>query len=72
MTYIKDWGGYLVTVSFDMNAKVWQPSNIYGEALVGKLKGHNNSLVSVDNFSGQPYVVTVDLINTIIVWDVRN
>jgi len=23
MSYIKDYGGYLITVSFDMHAKVW-------------------------------------------------
>lgn len=71
MTYIKEYGGYLVTVSFNMDAKVWQPANIYGEALLGKLKGHNNPIVSVEKLPGQPFVVTVDLVNTIIIWDVR-
>jgi|LauGreDrversion4_2_1035121.scaffolds.fasta_scaffold62693_1 hypothetical protein len=60
MTYNKDYGGYLVSVSFDMYVKVWQPSNVYGEALLGKLKGHNYPLVSVDNLPGKPYIVTVD------------
>lgn len=71
MAYIKDYGGYLVSVSYDMHAKVWQPANIYGEALLGKLKGHNHPLVSVGNLPGQPFIMTVDLVNTILIWDVR-
>lgn len=46
MTYLKDFGGYLVTCSYDLNLKVWQPSNIYGDPLIGRLKGHNQPLVS--------------------------
>lgn len=72
MSYIKDYGGYLVSVSFDMYAKVWQPANIYGEALLGKLKGHNHPLVSVENLPDKPFVITVDQQNTIFIWDVRS
>jgi hypothetical protein len=60
MTYVYDYGGYLVSVGHDCIAKVWSPANIYGEALLGKLKGHNWPLVSVDKLPGQPFVVTVD------------
>lgn len=72
MSYIKDYGGYLISVSYDMCAKVWQPANIYGEALLGKLKGHNHPLVSVGNLPGKPFVITVDQENTIMIWDVRS
>jgi len=41
MTYLKDYGGILVTCSYDFNLKVWQPSNVYCDPLVGLLKGHN-------------------------------
>ena len=47
MTYIDDYGGTLVTVGHELFAKVWLPANIYGEPLLGKLKGHNHPLVSV-------------------------
>jgi len=46
MTYLKEFGGYLVTCSYDLNLKIWQPANIYGDPLVGRLKGHNQPLVS--------------------------
>jgi WD40 repeat protein len=62
----------LVSVAYDMLAKVWQPSNLYGEALLGKLKGHNHPLVSVENLPDKPFVVTVDTKNTIMIWDVRS
>ncbi len=60
MTYIKDFGGILVSVAYDMIAKVWQPSNLYGEALLGKLQGHKNPCVSVECLPNKPFVVTVD------------
>jgi WD40 repeat protein len=50
LTYVKDYGGYLISASYDMQAKVWQPANIYGEALFGRLKGHNHPIVSVGHF----------------------
>jgi WD40 repeat protein len=48
LAYVKDFGGLLVSASHDMCAKVWQPANIYGEALIGRLRGHNYPIVSVD------------------------
>jgi WD40 repeat protein len=71
MTYLKDYGGYLVTCSYDLNLKVWQPSNVYGDPLVGKLKGHNQPLVSCASFPNQPFVASVDQGNVVIIWDVR-
>jgi hypothetical protein len=37
MAYIDDFGGTLITVGNELFAKVWVPSNIYGEPLLGKL-----------------------------------
>lgn len=72
LTYLRDYGGYLVSASYERHAKVWQPANIYGEALFGRLKGHNRPIVSVDSLPGQPFVVTVDQDNIVIIWDIRN
>ena len=47
MTYISGFGGILVSVAYDMIPKVWSPSNLYGEALLGKLQGHKNPCVAV-------------------------
>lgn len=46
MTYLKEFGGYLVSCSYDLNLKIWAPANVYGDPLVGKLKGHNYPLVN--------------------------
>jgi len=60
MTYLKDFGGYLVTCSYDLNLKIWSPANVYGDPLVGRLKGHNYPLVSCSTLPSQPFVVSVD------------
>lgn len=31
MCYLSKFSGYLVTCSYDINLKVWQPGNIYGD-----------------------------------------
>ena len=70
--YMSDFGGNLITCAFDLTARVWSPGNIYGDCLLGELKGHNHPICDVAVLPKQPFVVTVDLQNIIIIWDVRN
>ena len=57
---VPNFGGYLVSCAFDVMPLVWQPGNIYGDCLLGKLKGHTSPVVSMINLPELPFIVTMD------------
>lgn len=69
---IPNFGGFLISCAFDVRPFVWQPGNVYGSCLLGKLKGHSSPVVSMINLPQLPFVVTMDESLKISIWDVRN
>ena len=67
-----DFGGNLITCAFDITAKVWSPANYLGECLLGELKGHNHPISNVTVLPKQPFIITIDAQNIVIIWDVRS
>ena len=48
MRYMKDFGGMLISTGFEIFANVWGPQNLFGNAHLGRLKGHRNPIVAID------------------------
>jgi WD40 repeat protein len=69
---VQNYGGYLISCAFDVMPLVWQPGNIHGNCLLGKLKGHTAPVVSMINLPELPFIVTLDDHMIVNIWDVRN
>ena len=69
---VHGFGGYLISCAFDVRPLVWQPGNVHGSCLIGKLKGHVSPVVSMINLPGLPFVVTMDQNLQINFWDIRS
>ena len=72
MKYIRNFGGLIVSTGFEVFANVWGPENLFGEAHMGKLKGHKYPILDIDAMDSRPFVFTIDSKNEIIIWDIRN
>ena len=48
LKYVRNFGGVLFSVGFEIFANVWGPENLFGEAHVGKLKGHKHPICAID------------------------
>lgn len=57
---MQDFGGNLITVAHDFVAKVWSPGNLYGDCMLGDLKGHNHPICDAAVLPKQPYIITID------------
>jgi len=40
LSYSPIFGGYLISVGYEVFANVWSPESLVSQALIGKLKGH--------------------------------
>ena len=60
LLYMANHGGNLISCGFEINARVWQPSNTKGESYLGKLTGHNHPITSMVLLPGLPFVATID------------
>ena len=69
---MKNFGGLIVSTGFEVFANVWGPENLFGEAHIGKLKGHKYPILGIDCNEERPFVFTIDQKNEIIIWDIRN
>lgn len=72
MKYMKNFGGMIISTGFEIFANVWGPQNLFGNAHLGRLKGHKNPICGVDVIQERPFVFTIDNLNEVIVWDIRN
>ena len=72
MRYMKDFGGMLFSTGFEIYANVWGPQNLFGNAHLGRLKGHRSPIIAIDLVQNRPFVFTMDSTNEIIIFDVRN
>ena len=72
MRYMKDFGGMIISAGFEIYANVWGPQNLFGNAHLGRLKGHKHPITALDVCQTRPFVFTLDNVNTTIVWDIRN
>ena len=62
----------MVTTSFDFNANVWSPGNMFGDAYLGQLKGHTCAITDITFLPSQPFVITIDRGQTVRLWDIMN
>lgn len=69
---VPDFGGFLISCAFDVMPFVWQPGNIHGDCLLGKLKGHSSPVVSMISLPELPFIVTLDENIQLCFWDIRN
>jgi WD40 repeat protein len=72
LTYIPGFGGHLLSRGFEVYINVWNPENLYGDPFIGQLRGHKHPVVSMDDIKTQPYIITIDSMSEIIIWDIRN
>ena len=72
MRYMKDFGGMLISTGFEIFANVWGPQNLFGNAHLGRLKGHRSPIVAIDIVQNRPFVFSMDNTNEIIIFDIRN
>jgi hypothetical protein len=72
LTYVSGFGGHLLSRGFELYVNVWSPENLYGDPYLGQLRGHKHPIVSMDSIKTQPYIITLDNISEIIIWDIRN
>ena len=71
LTYISGYGGQLASRGFEISVNIWSPENLFGDPHFGTLKGHKQPVVSMDNLKNSPYLVTIDQIGELIIWDIR-
>ena len=62
----------IISTGFEIFANVWGPQNLFGNAHLGRLRGHKHPIVGVDVIQNRPFVFTIDNANEVIVWDIRN
>lgn len=60
LRYMKDFGGMIISTGFEIYANVWGPQNLFGNAHLGRLRGHRKPIVGVDIIQGRPFVFTLD------------
>lgn len=48
LRYMSAFGGMLISVGFEIYANVWGPQNLFGNAHLGRLKGHRHPICAVD------------------------
>ena len=72
LRYMEEFGGYIISTGFEIFANVWGPQNLFGNAHLGRLKGHRSPIVAIDVVKARPFVFTMDKTNEVIIWDVRD
>lgn len=72
LRYMRNFGGMIISTGFEIYANVWGPQNLFGNAHLGRLKGHKSPISAVDVIQERPFVFTLDTTNEVIVWDIRN
>jgi WD40 repeat protein len=72
LCYIEGYGGYLVSIAFEVTAKVWQISNIHGNCYLGQLRGLTSCIASIAALPDLPYVVCIDEKQIVTFYDVIN
>jgi WD40 repeat protein len=60
LAFIEGYGGFLISSGYEITARVWQPGNVTGDALLGKLKGHNHPITGMCVLPHLPTVLTID------------
>ena len=60
LKYVKNFGGLIVSTGFEVFANVWGPENLFGEAHIGKLKGHKYPILDIAVNDQRPFVYTID------------
>ena len=48
LRYMQSFGGMIISTGFEIYANVWGPQNLFGNAHLGRLKGHKNPICAVD------------------------
>lgn len=72
LRYMEDFGGILISAGYEIFANVWGPQNLFGNAHLGRLKGHRCPIVAIDVLNSRPFVFSLDNSNELIIWDIRN
>lgn len=62
----------IISTGFEIFANIWGPQNLYGNAHLGRLRGHRSPIVGVDIVQGRPFAYTLDQLNEVIIWDLRS
>lgn len=71
LKYMTEFGGNVISTGFEIYANVWNPQNLFGNAHLGRLKGHKHPITALDVIQTRPFVFTLDSSNNLIVWDIR-
>ncbi len=72
MTYSPFNGGYLVSIGYQVNAKVWSPESVVGDILIGKLKGHTRPVIDTKFIGSSPFNVSIDESRELRIWDIKS
>ena len=72
LKYLRNFGGILFSAGFECYVNAWGPQNLFGDAHLGKMRGHLKPVVSIDVLQERPFVFTMDSENEIWIWDARN
>ena len=70
--YLPEFNGNIISVGFENYINVWMPEVSVVKSFIGKLEGHNSSVISAKFVQKTPYCVSIDHKLIIRVWDIRN
>ena len=62
----------MVSIATEIFANVWSPESLVSDIHLGKLRGHKKSIVCGDYLGKAPFFATIDMINNIMIWDIKN
>ena len=48
LRYMQGYGGMIISTGFEIYANVWGPQNLFGNAHLGRLKGHRSPICAID------------------------
>jgi len=65
-------GATMVSIATEIYANVWSPESLVSDIHIGKLKGHKKSIVAGDYLNRAPFFATIDILNMVIIWDIKN
>ena len=61
----------MISVGSEVFANVWGPESLISDVLIGRLNGHIKPLVDSKFIGKTPFNMTVDVGNSIRIWDIR-
>jgi WD40 repeat protein len=72
LSYCPQFGGFLVSVGYEVIANVWGPEAMVSNIHLGKLRGHSRPLIATKFLGKSAFNITIDEKNEIRIWDVRS